>query len=164
MGVQFVFDGHAEWLTVGIIRNKGTSGLIQKIEWNVVQELSSCGGNPGKLNRLYFTETDLTRFPPAKTHTADTYYIGLREIIMIERVFFALPIMQLEQMKAVVCKYRFLGIYIMRTENMLLLQSTQRIGLKTQSWSILYPLTVRQILALTKSYTPVTTIPEEHNL
>ena len=82
MGVQFVFDGPAEWLTVGTIRNNRANNLAQLIEWNVVQELSHCNGNPGMSNRLYFTETDLTRFPPAKTNTADTYYIGLREIIV----------------------------------------------------------------------------------
>ena len=27
-------------------------------------------------------ETDLSRFPPAKTNTADTYYIGLQESII----------------------------------------------------------------------------------
>lgn len=82
MGVQFVFDGPAEWLTVGTIRRNYGGGDAQTIEWNVVQELSNCQKNPGKLNRLYFTETDLTRFPPAKTNTADTYYIGLQEYIV----------------------------------------------------------------------------------
>ena len=27
-------------------------------------------------------ETDLSRFPPAKSHTADTYYIGMQESII----------------------------------------------------------------------------------
>ena len=35
---------------------------------------------------------------------------------------------------------------------------------KAQSWSILSPLTVRQIQVRTKLYTPVMTIPEERNL
>ena len=69
-----------------------------------------------------------------------------------------------EQMKAVAGKYRFLGIFIMITENLLLHQSTHGMTQKAQSWSILHPLTVRQIRALTKLYTPVSPIPEERNL
>ena len=61
-------------------------------------------------------------------------------------------------------KYLFLEIFIMITENMLLRQLTPGMTQKAQSWSILRPLTVRQIQARTKLYTPVSPIPEEHNL
>ena len=81
MGVQFVFNGPAEWLTVGTIVGGYSTGAIE-IEWNVVQDLSNCHAGQGKMNRLHFMETDLSRFPPAKTNTADTYYIGLQEFIV----------------------------------------------------------------------------------
>ena len=81
MGVQFVFNGPAEWLTVGTIVGGYSTGALE-IEWDVVQDLSNCHDNPGKANRLHFMETDLSRFPPAKTNTADTYYIGLQEFIV----------------------------------------------------------------------------------
>ena len=81
MGVQFVFNGPAEWLTVGTTVGGYSTGAIE-IEWNVVQDLSNCHAGQGKMNRLHFMETDLSRFPPAKTNTADTYYIGLQEFIV----------------------------------------------------------------------------------
>ena len=83
MGVQFVFDGPAEWLTVGTIqRDTSSEARARVIEWNVVQDLSNCHKGQGKMNRLHFMETDLSRFPPTKSHTADTYYIGLQEFIV----------------------------------------------------------------------------------
>ena len=81
MGVQFVFNGPAEWLTVGTIVGGYSTGAVE-IEWDVVQDLSNCHAGQGKMNRLHFMETDLSRFPPAKTNTADTYYIGLQEFIV----------------------------------------------------------------------------------
>ena len=83
MGLQFVFDGPAEWLTVGTVqRDTSSEARARGIEWNVVQDLSNCHAGQGKMNRLHFMETDLSRFPPAKTNTADTYYIGLQEFIV----------------------------------------------------------------------------------
>lgn len=83
MGLQFVFDGPAEWLTVGTIqRDTSSEARARGIEWNVVQDLSNCHAGQGKANRLHFMETDLSRFPPTKSHTADTYYIGLQEFIV----------------------------------------------------------------------------------
>ena len=81
MALQFVFNGPAEWLTAGTIR-RGHPRAPLVIEWNVVQDLANCMANQGKANRLHFMETDLSRFPPAKTNTADTYYIGLQEFIV----------------------------------------------------------------------------------
>ena len=81
MGMQFVFDGPAEWLTAGTVR-RGHPVYDIVIEWNVVQDLANCLDNQGKANRLHFMETDLSRFPPAKSHTANTYYIGMQEVIL----------------------------------------------------------------------------------
>ena len=81
MGMQFVFNGPAEWLTAGTIV-RGNPAADPAIEWNVVQDLANCIDNQGEMNRLHFMETDLSRFPPAKSHTADTYYIGMQESII----------------------------------------------------------------------------------
>ena len=81
MGMQFVFEGPAEWLTAGTVR-RGHPMYDIAIEWNVVQDLANCLDNQGKMNRLHFMETDLSRFPPAKSNTADTYYIGMHESII----------------------------------------------------------------------------------